>query len=140
MATYRNIHDHSDIVKRPYHKSTKHHWMSAQERAAQFAPFSALGGHKEIISDKEKVFESKKQLDDDQKKIIDHCLRKLLTQKLPFVLVRITYFIPEINADSGYYHTLWGHIQKIDQFQGMIIMDNDVHIKIEDIYEIDIEE
>ena len=26
------------------------------------------------------------------------------------------------------------------QFQGMIIMDNDVHIKIEDIYEIDIEE
>ena len=51
MATYRNIHDHSDIVKRPYHKSTKHHWMSAQERAAQFAPFSALGGHKEIISD-----------------------------------------------------------------------------------------
>ena len=45
MATYRNIHDHSDIVKRPYHKSTKHHWMSAQERAAQFAPFSALGAN-----------------------------------------------------------------------------------------------
>lgn len=140
MATLKNIHDHSDIINRPYQKSSRHHWMSNQERAAQFAPFSALNGHKKIISDKEKVYVAKKQLDDDQIKIVDRKLRTLIKKGAEDSLVRITFFMPVIKENLGEYHTKWGYIKKIDQFHQIILLKDDYRIKIENIYEVDIEE
>ena len=52
---------YEDIINLPHHVSTKHPQMSIEQRAAQFAPFAALGGFEErvkIVSEEvEKSFE-----------------------------------------------------------------------------------
>ena len=47
--------DYSDIINMPFHEPdpVKHPRMSAQERAAQFAPFAALTGYSQIVEDTE---------------------------------------------------------------------------------------
>ena len=47
-------HDYSDIINLPRHISKKHPSMNINNRAAQFAPYAALVGHKEIITQNEK--------------------------------------------------------------------------------------
>lgn len=50
------MNNYDDIINcvRPF--STKHPPMSRDSRAAQFAPYAALVGHKEIIASKETDF------------------------------------------------------------------------------------
>lgn len=47
--------NYSDLINLPRHVSTKHPPMSIDSRAAQFAPYAALVGHKEIITQNEKI-------------------------------------------------------------------------------------
>ena len=42
---------YEDIINMPHHVSDKHPRMSMYQRAAQFAPFAALSGHSESISE-----------------------------------------------------------------------------------------
>ncbi len=42
---------YDDIIELQHHTSTKHPQMSMRDRAAQFAPFAALTGHKEQIEE-----------------------------------------------------------------------------------------
>lgn len=43
---------YEDIIHLPHHVSVRHPQMSRQDRAAQFAPFAALTGHKDAIREK----------------------------------------------------------------------------------------
>ena len=42
---------YDDIIDHPHHISDKHPRMTMFQRAAQFAPFSALAGHSQAIMD-----------------------------------------------------------------------------------------
>lgn len=42
------------ILNMPHHVSVKHPPMSGQVRAAQFAPFAALGGYEELLNEENK--------------------------------------------------------------------------------------
>lgn len=44
------MHEYDDIINLPHHVSPFHRPMSMESRAAQFAPFAALSGHEEAIS------------------------------------------------------------------------------------------
>ena len=46
---------YDDIINLPHHVSDKHPQMSIHDRAAQFAPFAALTGHEDVISDTAEV-------------------------------------------------------------------------------------
>ena len=78
MATIKNIHDYSDIINLPYKKSKKYKHMSQKDRAAQFAPFAALTGHKQLIQETQRLTEDKKELDENKKSILN---QKLLHSK-----------------------------------------------------------
>lgn len=74
------IHDYSDILKITYQKSSRHPHMSRKERAAQFAPFAALTGHKEVIKETARLTDSKKRLDENQKILVNYQLQEILHQ------------------------------------------------------------
>ena len=42
---------YDDIIDLPHHTSPRHPRMPARDRAAQFAPFSALTGYGEVIDE-----------------------------------------------------------------------------------------
>ena len=48
---------YEDIIHLPHHVSVRHPQMSRQDRAAQFAPFAALTGHKDAIRETERLTE-----------------------------------------------------------------------------------
>lgn len=54
---YTDKHRYDDIIHLPHHVSTSHPHMDRTARAAQFAPFAALSGHKDVIKKTEKLME-----------------------------------------------------------------------------------
>ena len=50
---------YQDIIHLPHPVSKKHPQMPVANRAAQFAPFSALTGHKELIREVERIHEER---------------------------------------------------------------------------------
>lgn len=48
-----HIMQYHDIINLPHHQSAKRPHMSIHDRAAQFASFAALTGHKEAIRETE---------------------------------------------------------------------------------------
>ena len=68
-------HSYDDIINLPNPTSKNHPRMSLHDRAAQFAPFAALTGHKQLIQETQRLTEDKKELDENKKaniKINDH--------------------------------------------------------------------
>ena len=128
MATIKNIHDYSDIINLPYKKSKKYKHMSQKDRAAQFAPFAALTGHKQLIQETQRLTEDKKELDENQK-----LLYFIETKEK----IKITYFKKNQKKSGGDYLTTIQRIKKIDSIYKTITLQNGQIIKIEDIYEIE---
>lgn len=44
-----DISDYADIIDLPHPTSTKHPAMSRDDRAAQFAPYATLSGHRDEV-------------------------------------------------------------------------------------------
>ena len=54
----RKMENYDDIIHLPHHVSKKHHKLSMQQRAAQFAPFAALTGYEDAINETVRLTES----------------------------------------------------------------------------------
>lgn len=130
----RNIHDYSNIMNIPYPKSTRHKPMSIYDRAAQFAPFAALTGHKEMVEEKERIVDHRRVLDDSRIEAINQILNQLQRNDL----VKVTYFIPDLKKTGGKYVTIVKNIKRIDEYSKCILFEDSSKILIEDLYEIEI--
>ena len=52
---WQETHKYDDIIKLPHPVSKKHRQMSLHDRAAQFAPFTALTGLEEALRETKEV-------------------------------------------------------------------------------------
>ena len=134
MATIKNIHDYGDIINLPYKKSKKYKHMSQKDRAAQFAPFAALTGHKQLIHETQRITEEKREIDENKQQILNQKLNYFKETKEK---VKITYFKKDARKAGGDYLTTIQRIKKIDSIYKTITLQNGQIIKMEDIYEIE---
>ncbi|WP_318003177.1 hypothetical protein [Faecalibacillus intestinalis] len=134
MATIKNIHDYGDIINLPYKKSKKYKHMSQKDRAAQFAPFAALTGHKQLIHETQRITEEKREIDENKQQILNQKLNYFIETKEK---VKITYFKKDARKAGGDYLTTIQRIKKIDSIYKTITLQNGQIIKMEDIYEIE---
>lgn len=135
--SHRDIHNYDDIIDLPHHVSKSHPQMSLHDRAMQFAPFAALTGHKEAVNEKGRFTQQKKILDENLKDILNAKLQNILENIKEHPIVTMTYFQKDKKKDGGEYVTVTGRIKKIDNYERVILMMNDIMIKIDDIYEIE---
>ena len=98
------------------------------DRARQFMPFAALTGYYEVIKQREKIIEPRKELSEDEAEILSDKLSKV--QK--GMLITLTYY----NEDC--YETLTGLVSDFDPIYRTITIVK-TKIAIDDIYEIKIE-
>lgn len=138
MATRDNIHDYRDIIDLPHHVSNKHPQMPLMDRAAQFAPFAALTGHKVAIQETQRLTTKKKMLDENQKETIDRQLQIIIQKLKTRPLVKIVYFQQDLKKAGGKYLEITSRVIKIDEYSRRIILVDGQKIKIEDIYTIEI--
>ena len=123
----KNIHDYQDIINLPHHISIKHPQMSLEDRAAQFAPFAALTGHKDSIKETERLTAQRKILDEDRIAIINFRLQQLLKHLTE----------AHQKKSGGQYITIINHLKKINEYENLLVLENGVKINIDDIYELE---
>ena len=95
--------------------------MSIDKRAAQFAPFAALKGHKEAIIETERLTDKKIELDESEKIILNNKLLIIKNNLYKSPNVTITYFIKDNKKSGGRYVSITDSIKKIDIYNKLII-------------------
>ena len=98
------------------------------DRARQFMPFAALTGYYEVIKQREKIIEPRKELSEDEAEVLSSKLSKI--QK--GMLITLIYYKEDC------YETLTGLVSNIDPvYRTITIVKN--KIAIDDVYDIRIE-
>ena len=128
--------DYDDIINLPHHQSEKRPHMSLYDRAAQFAPFSALTGHDDAIKETARLTDRKMELDDYDKMLLDNKMTFILNHINEQPEITVTYFIPDTNKEGGMYLDFTGNIKKFDSVQRKICFTDKMEIFIDDIIEI----
>lgn len=126
-------HKYDDFINLPRHRSKTRQPMSLHDRAAQFSPFAALTGHEAAIKETARLTEEKITLTEGMKAELNAriLLLKEFLKEQPEIA--ITYFLPDERKQGGAYHTEIGTIKKVNSYEGVLIMQNNVSIPIDAI-------
>lgn len=126
-------HRYDDILHCPHHISPTRPRMSIIDRAAQFAPFSALTGYDAAVKERARLTDEKLELDADALAALDERLQ-MLRELLPdSPEATFTYFVADKKKAGGAYVEKTGCIKKFDEYQRTIILTDRTTIPIEDI-------
>ena len=128
--------NYDDIINLPRHVSDKHPHMSIHDRAAQFAPFAALTGHSEAVSETARYVDEKIDLGEDAIKEIQDALNYIQEHISESPQVTITYFVADDRKRGGRYVTETVKIKYVDNLEQNIRFDNGVCVKFENIFDI----
>ena len=132
----RKIEDYFDIINLPHHKSRTRKQMSLNDRAAQFAPFAALSGHDDEMKEVARLTSDCSILTPEK---IDELNYKVQVIKLHLNTLnfKIVYFEKDMRKSGGKYLIYNGKIKDIDEMYKVIIVEDEMIIKISDIVDID---
>ena len=125
--------NYNDIINNPHHTSKTRKRMSQSNRAAQFAPFAALTGYDAAIGEASRITETKIELDDKTKEILNMKLSFLKNHIKDRPYVTITYFVPDPKKDGGAYVDYSGNIRVIDELKQTIVFTDRTTIAIDEI-------
>lgn len=114
--------DYSDIIHLPHHQSQRHPQMSAEERAAQFAPFAALAGYGSAISEAARLTDEQVQLDDNDNDRLNRLMGQIADSISGQPCVTAVYFKPDGRKQRGSYETITGRLKRIDDYERQLVM------------------
>ena len=119
-------------MDRPKSKYPK---MSMSDRAAQFAPFAALTGHKEAILEQQRTTQTKRILSNEEKLRINEKIVEMVKLKSK---CRITYFEKDRTKSGGKYLNRVLSFKRIDELNKVLYFKENIQIQIEDIVDIEV--
>lgn len=130
------MNKYDDIIN--YNYQMKHSRMPIKNRAAQFAPFSALTGYSEMILEVARKTEDKIELSDNEKEKINITINEINKMIKNKPLVTIKYFLKDMYKKGGKYISITQNVRIIDLVNKEIILTNKEKINISDIVDIKI--
>ena len=107
--------------------------MSREQRAAQFSPFAALSGYGEAVGEAARFTERRLELDENMRAELDVRIRDAFEQRSR---VSIVHFVADRHKEGGSYATSVGAIVKIDEHEGVVVLDDGQRLDVLDIAEI----
>lgn len=113
--------------------------MSQINRAAQFAPFAALTGYDIAINECARLTDTKLELDEKTKEILNMKLNLLKNFISEHPEIKITFFVPDLRKSGGSYIEYTGKLRIIDEYEQMLIMTDRTKISIDEILNIQCE-
>ena len=130
-------HKYDDIINLPHHVSERHPKMSMSTRAAQFAPFAALPGYEDAVTQTARLTDSAISLDETQKAVIDACIQLISEHMAERPEVEITFFQPDAHKDGGSYVSAKGNLKRIDTVERCLVLTDGRMIKVDKIIQIE---
>lgn len=134
MKSESEDRQYEDILNMTYPFPLLRPRMSTGDRAAQFAPFSALTGYEETVQEAGRLTEADFQLQEDVREQLDRILRRLAQSKEPEIT--LTYFQPDAKKDGGAYETVTGKIKRIDPYEQELVFTDGASVPLSRIYRI----
>lgn len=130
------IENYDDIIELPHYDLRYHKRMSMEGRAAQFSSFAALTGHKEEIAEagrltSEKIIQTDARLEELNRKLND-----ILQGHNDMTTATIVHFVEDTRKAGGEYVYTTGSIRMVDLYERKVIMDNEITISIDNIFDI----
>ena len=107
--------------------------MTNLNRASQFAPFSALSGHKESMDEQARNTDEIIEYDEDTIDNINRILNIILSKDYNGDTVNFTVFIKDEYKSGGSYQNIIGVIKKYDEEKKEIHLISGDKVKIKDI-------
>ena len=119
-------------MDRPKSKYPK---MSMSDRAAQFAPFAALTGHKEAVIEQGRITQEKRILSNEEKLEISEKIVEMVSLKSK---CRITYFEKDKTKSGGKYIQNVLSFKRLDELNKTLFFKENIQIQIDDIVDIEV--
>ena len=132
----KDKHSYEDIIHLPHPVSCNHEPMSVYDRAAQFSPFAALTGFDGAIQETARLTVQKIELDEMEKTILDEKLRIIQEQLNRQQQVEFLYFRPDERKTGGAYISARGIVNKIQEYDRVVVMQDGTSIPIDEIVDI----
>lgn len=129
---------YDDIINLPRPVSKNHKQMSIYDRSAQFAPFAALVGYDESISEASRTVEDKIELTSDKIEEISEALYKLSQKQNGENKALLTYFKKDKIKSGGKYFSKEVNVKKVDVNKKILILEGDEKVGFEDIIDINL--
>ena len=130
---------YSDIINLPYKKSSSRKQMSLKDRAAQFAPFSALTGHNDAVEETARLTEILHEPDEHIKEELNQKLMIICENLNSGIKVTVEYFEPDLKKDGGKYITKISSVKKFNEYERTVILDDGSEIPVDSIASIESE-
>lgn len=115
---------YGDIIDLPHWDSPKHPRMSLQDRAAQFAPYSAVVGYGDMVKEEARETGTFEELSEDEAMELEQALYHLnrKTEQGEKPVCTISYFIPDERKEGGETVTITETVRRIDPTRRKIIL------------------
>ena len=115
---------YGDMMYYPRPYSRRHASMSRLDRAAQFAPFSALTGYEAAVQETARLTDPFSEANEDAEERLNAKLLFLADHLEQSPTVTITVFQPDTRKAGGSYVRISGTIQRMDSvFQTILLRD-----------------
>lgn len=131
--------NYDDIINHEHHVSRTRPQMAMTNRAAQFAPFAALVGYDDEVTEAARLTEEKIELSEEKTAQINAVLQDIqrgITEKPQIFL---TYFRKDEKKAGGCYLPLSGTVKKLDLYTKKLHMESGEEISFDDIVDISLE-
>lgn len=115
--------------------TSKYPKMSMSDRAAQFAPFAALTGHKEAVIEQGRITQGKRILSNEEKLEINEKIVEMVNLKSR---CRITYFEKDKTKSGGKYIQDVLSFRRLDELNKTLFFKENIQIQIDDIVDIEV--
>jgi hypothetical protein len=110
--------------------------MSMRDRAAQFAPFSALTGYGDVVDETARLTDGRIVLTEDAKALLDFKQRLLQERIDTKPEITITYFVKDARKSGGSYQTVRGRLLRIDDVERTLVLEGGRRINAQDVIDI----
>lgn len=128
---------YKSIIDLPHHTSHSRSKMTAQDRAAQFAPYAALVGFGDVVAETARVTEERAIQDEGEIEKINRALTYILAHG-GRIKATFTYFVKDERKGGGRYERKVGFAAEIDEIKRVVIFNDKTFLPIDDIVSIEL--
>lgn len=131
-------HRYDDILDTPWPQKRNRARMSIEDRAAQFAPFSALTGYDAVLQETARLTQGPIFLTEESQEALNRQLNAIARQLPRESKVCMTVYVEDARKEGGAFQTVEGRIKKLDLYAGGLILTDGREIPFSRICQIDI--